>query len=123
MRSETQPKNGRVRPLVTRSNVSAAGTAAMVTPRITTVVFASIPNALAKLVNWVMTMRPPVDIIDIITNISQNTGDLSISPGATPGASVVAEPATSSARGERNSNAPSNPTTAKIMPNAKSVCW
>ena len=80
--SDTQPKNGRVKPLVMRSKVSANGIAASVTPRMTTVVVASMPNALAKLVNCVITMRPPVDIIDIMTNISQNTGVFSISSGA-----------------------------------------
>ena len=53
----------------------------MVMPRMTTLVLASMPKALAKLVNCVMTMSPPVDIIDIITNMSQNTGDFSISRG------------------------------------------
>ena len=56
----------------------------MVMPRMVTLVVASMPNALAKLVNCVMTIRPPVDIIDIMTNISQNTGDRSISRGVAP---------------------------------------
>src|ERR1700693_6348403 len=81
MWSDTKPKNGRVRPLVMRSKVKAAGMAAMVAPRMVTVAVGPIPNALATLVNCVMTIRPPVDIIDIMTNISQNTGDRSISRG------------------------------------------
>ena len=82
MWSDNQPKNGRVNPLVMRSNVSAAGTAAMVIPKMTTDVVPSIPKALAKLVNCVMTISPPVDSIDTIPNSSQNTGDFSIYIGA-----------------------------------------
>ena len=78
MWSETQPKNGRVSPLVMRSTVSASGSAA----KPSTITLAT-PKSRANGANCEMIMRPPVDIMVIITNISQKTPVRSISPGAT----------------------------------------
>ena len=78
--SDTQPKKGRVRPLVMRSKVSAQASAA----EADTIVLVDAERR-AKLANCVITIRPPVDIIDIITNISQNTGVFSISAGRVAG--------------------------------------
>ena len=70
--SDTQPKNGRVSPLVKRSMVSARGSAAA--PQ--TSIFAT-PNSVAKLAICEMTISPDVDISVIITNISQKIGEAS----------------------------------------------
>ena len=43
----------------------------MVTPAMETRVLPSLPKACAKLLNCVMTINPPVDIIENIRNISQ----------------------------------------------------
>ena len=63
MWSETQPKNGRVRPLVTRDSVSDSGSAAM--PSTST---CATWYSLANGPTLDMTIRPQVDIIAIITN-------------------------------------------------------
>ena len=76
MWSETQPKNGRVNPLAIRCSVSANGSAAM--PAIST---SAMPKSFITGPNCDTTISPPVDIIVIIRNISQNTGVFSISPG------------------------------------------
>ena len=121
MRSDTQPKNGRVRPLVMRSMVSASGSAA----RPKTITLAT-PKSRAKAANCEMTIRPPVDIMVIMTNISQNTGVFSISAGMTSfadDASRRAAAALSSAVGMRIASAATAPTTPRMMPNTTSVCW
>ena len=69
MLSDTQPKNGRVSPLVRRSTVSASGNAA----RPNTMTLAT-PKSRENAANCEMIIRPPVDIIVIMKNISQNTG-------------------------------------------------
>ena len=76
IRSETQPKNGRVNPLVIRSNVSANGNAAI--PKIVT---SAMPKLRMTGANCEITIRPPVDIMVIMTNSSQNTGVFSIAAG------------------------------------------
>ena len=78
IRSDTQPKKGRVNPLSRRSTVSANGRAA--SPRTRT---SATPKSRAKLAKFDVTMRPPVDIMVIITNISQKIGVFSIWAGAT----------------------------------------
>jgi hypothetical protein len=82
IRSETQPKNGRVRPLVNRSKVRASGSAAI--PYTVTEVM---PKSLAKAPICEITISPDVDISVNITNISQKTVDRSIADGPTPAAS------------------------------------
>src|ERR1051326_1287726 len=93
IRSDTKPKKGRVRPLVIRSNVRANGSAAM--PKIVT---SAIPKLRVNGANCEITIRPPVDIIVIMTNSSQNTGVRSIMPGETPAATET-EAAGSTASG------------------------
>src|SRR6202171_3251496 len=66
IRSDTQPKKGRVKPLVKRSIVKASGNAAM--PKM---VASVMPKSFEKDAICEMTMRPDVDIIVIMTNISQ----------------------------------------------------
>ena len=61
--SDTQPKNGRVNPLVTRDRVSDSGSAAM--PSTST---CATLNSLANAPTLSTTIRPLVDIIVIITN-------------------------------------------------------
>ena len=61
--SETQPKNGRVRPLVNRDSVSDSGSAAM--PRTSML---ATPKSLANGPTLETTIRPEVDIMLIITN-------------------------------------------------------
>ena len=84
MRSETQPKNGRVRPLVMRSIVSAKGSAAR--PNTSTLVT---PKSRENEANCEIIISPPVDIMVIMRNISQKTCVFSISRGATSFADVV----------------------------------
>ena len=71
-----------------------------------------------------ITISPPVDIIDIITNINQNTGDLSIVIGGYPTSFVasVACPIILSSDGGLSINAPINPITPKIAPKTTKVC-
>ena len=113
--SEIQPKKGRVRPLQIRSMDSARGTAAdpktSALPR---------PKSVAKLLKFETTIRPPVDIIVIMTNISQKIGDRSITPGATPVFSSAPE-RTSVVFGTRNSSAATVPMTPRIRPKVSSV--
>ena len=77
IRSETQPKKGRVAPFATRSMVRASGSAAM--PN--TVVAGPMPNPLAKTAICEMTIRPPVPTMVIIRNSSQNAGVANICAG------------------------------------------
>ena len=79
MRSDTQPKKGRVRPLQTRSIESASGTAAA--PKTSALLW---PKSTAKLLKFETTIRPPVDIMVIMTNISQKIGERSMAPGVAP---------------------------------------
>src|SRR3984893_14664041 len=79
IRSDTQPKNGRVNPLVIRSNVKASGNAPI--PKM---VASAMPKSLEKDAICEMTMRPDVDIIDIIKNINQKTGVFNIPPELSP---------------------------------------
>jgi hypothetical protein len=68
-------------------------------------------------------MSPPVDIIDIITNISQNTGDLSIMIGAYPTSFVASvERPVILSDGDLSINAPINPMIPKIAPKTTKVC-
>jgi len=83
--SDSQPKNGRVKPLVMRSTVKANGNAA----RPNTRTFAT-PKSREKAANCEMIINPPVDIIVIIANSSQNTGARSICRGATSRDRVIA---------------------------------
>ncbi len=76
MRSDTQPKNGRVRPLVMRSIDSAKGSAGRPKTR-----ESARPQSREKAPNWEMTIRPELAIIVIMTNISQKIGVRSISAG------------------------------------------
>ena len=75
--SDTQPKNGRVNPFVIRSKVSASGSAAI--PK---TMASATPKSRAKLAKFDTTISPPVDIIVIMTNMSQKSGVFSISVGA-----------------------------------------
>ena len=119
MRSDTQPKKGRVRPLVMRSTVSASGSAA----RPHTMTLAT-PKARENAANCEITIRPPVDIIVIMTNISQNTLVLSMSLGATlrDDAMIAGACKTSLVVGERMASAASAPTMPRMMPNTTKVC-
>src|ERR1700688_2181554 len=73
IRSDTQPKNGRVNPLVTRSSVKASGNAPI--PKM---VALARQKSLEKDAICEMTMSPDVDIIVIIKNMSQKTGVFNI---------------------------------------------
>ena len=76
MRSDTQPKNGRVSPLVKRDSVSDSGSAAMpITSTSATL------NSFANGPTFETTMRPEVDIMLIMMNSSQKIGLCSISRG------------------------------------------
>ena len=118
--SETQPKKGRVRPLVIRSKVSAKGSAAK-----PNTIASATPNSLAKAANCATTIRPPVDIIAIMANISQKSGLRSISAGATSRAALAALSAgmagVSPAFGVRRPRAAATPMTAMTAPNTNSV--
>ena len=113
--SDTHPKIGRVSPLAMRSIDSARGTAAVpntsVLPR---------PKSVAKLLKFDTTMRPPVDIMVIMTNISQKIGERSIVAGVAPVFSSVPE-RTSVVRGTRRSKAATVPIAPRIRPNVRSV--
>ena len=120
MRSDTQPKNGRVRPLQKRSIVSASGRAAK--PHTASL---AMPKSPANAPICDVTIRPEVDIIDIIANISQKTGlrsmdAVSMSRSAAPLASRVGAAATGGARRPRAARTPTAP---KIRPNFSSVAW
>ena len=118
--SDNQPKNGRVRPLVMRSTVSASGNAA--TPN--TMTFAT-PKSREKAANCEMIINPPVDIIVIMPNSSQNTGWRSIWRGATSREPVItgAGGNTSLPFGSRIPSAAAAPMRPRMMPNTVSVCW
>ncbi|MGO9476208.1 MAG: hypothetical protein ACLPWS_22830, partial [Rhodomicrobium sp.] len=85
IRSDTQPKKGRVKPLVMRSKVKAAGMAAMVTPKMVTAVVPPMPKDCTKLLNCVITMRleffdhaedaAPARVIDL-DSARNRTGDV-----------------------------------------------
>ena len=75
--SDSQPKKGRVNPLSRRSTVSANGKAASPSTRMS-----ATPKSRAKLAKFDVTIRPPVDIIVIMTNISQKIGVFNIEAGA-----------------------------------------
>ena len=76
IRSDSQPKNGRVRPLVIRSSDSASGSSG--SPN--TMRFA-MPKSRVNAAICEVTINPAVDIIVIMTNISQKIGVRSISSG------------------------------------------
>src|SRR2546428_12719567 len=69
--SDTQPKNGRVRPLANRSIDSARGRAGK--PKTKT---SAMPKSRGNAPICETTMRPPVDIMALMTNLSQKTGGL-----------------------------------------------
>ena len=119
MRSEIQPKNGRVSPLVMRSIVSASGNAAK--PKRTNLVT---PKSRENEANCEMIISPPVDIMVIMKNISQNTFVRSISRGATSFDEVMTETggSLSSACGMRIASAATAPTMPRINPNTTRVC-
>jgi hypothetical protein len=66
-----------------------------------------------------VTMSPPVDIMVIITNISQKIGVFSILAGATssPCVRVAAGTETSPGRGSRRPSAARTPTLPRMTPN------
>ena len=70
-----------------------------------------------------VTINPPVDIIVIMTNISQKIGVFSILAGATsfPCARMVAGAAASPARGSRRPSAARTPTLPRMTPNTVNV--
>src|SRR6185312_8365050 len=74
--SETQPKNGRVNPFVTRDSVNDSGNAAM-----PSTITCATPNSRANGPTFDVTIRPDVDIMLIMRKSSQNTGFFSISCG------------------------------------------
>src|SRR5205823_12434344 len=110
----------RVRPLVMRSTVSASGNAA----RPNTMTFAT-PKSREKAANCEMIINPPVDIIVIMPNSSQNTGWRSIWRGATSREPVItgAGGNTSLPFGSRIPSAAAAPMRPRMMPNTVSVCW
>ncbi len=118
--SDTQPNNGRVSPFVKRSIVNASGNAAI--PNTSTLVT---PKSAAKVAICEVTMRPDVDIMVIIANISQKSGVFKVCDGRKfVTAGVEAEPgraAASCAGGTRKPCEASRPTTANPMPNIQSV--
>ena len=118
MRSDTQPKNGRVRPFVTRSKVSAKGSAAM--PKMTT---SATPNSRMTGANCDVTIRPPVDIIVIMTKSSQKSFVFSMSRGATSRTldATLGAGATNSAGGACMKRPASAPTRPSTMPKVRSV--
>ncbi len=76
IRSDSQPKNGRVRPFVIRSSDSASGSSG--SPN--TMAFA-IPKSRVNAAICEVTINPAVDIIVIMMNINQKIGVRSISAG------------------------------------------
>src|SRR5207302_1763910 len=91
--SESQPKNGRVSPLVMRSTVSASGSAA--SPNTITL---ATPKSRENAANCEMIISPPVDIIVIMPNRSQNTGVLSIERGSASFAPAVIDASADAAK-------------------------
>ena len=81
------------------------------------------PKSRAKLAKFDVTMRPPVDIMVIITNISQKIGVFSILAGATlfPRACDAAGARISSGRGSRRPSAARTPTPPRMRPNTTKV--
>ena len=73
MLSETQPKNGRVRPFSTRSIESANVSAGSVSPMMLTGISA-ILKSLAIGASCAVAIRPPAPTSTNITYITQNTG-------------------------------------------------
>src|SRR5213080_4977422 len=78
IRSDSQPKNGRVRPLVIRSSDRASGSSG----RPNTIALA-IPKSRVNAAICEVTINPAVDIIVIMTNISQKIGVRNMSAGRT----------------------------------------
>ena len=88
-RSEIHPKNGRVAPFVMRSSESANGSTG--SPNTSA---PPMPKSRVKAPICEVTIRPVVDIIVIIANISQKIRVPSISTGVTSiGAVAVTSPA------------------------------
>ena len=81
MWSETQPKNGRVTPLRTRSNDRAKGRAAIVRPNRDTGTLATLKST-AIGPSCAVAISPPMASIVIITYKTQNAGVFSTSSGA-----------------------------------------
>ena len=78
--SDTQPKNGRVRPFRMRSMLNAKVSAGMVRPmRLTGV--SAILKSLAMGASCAVAMRPPAAIMMNMMYMTQKTGVLSISSG------------------------------------------
>lgn len=116
IRSDTQPKNGRVSPLQNRSIVSASGSAAM--PHTTSWVM---PKSAANTPICDVTISPDVDIRLIITNISQKIGVLSMSVGATSRSPRTTLAAVSVTGGDFSPSAAMMPITPRINPQRISV--
>ena len=93
----------------------ASGSAAR--PQTTALVM---PNSPANAAICEVTISPDVDISVIITNISQNTGERSISAVEVPGASRIA---TADTGAGFSPSAATRPTSAKIAPYCSSVIW
>src|SRR5262245_3925283 len=70
MWSETQPQNGRQRPLMTRSAASAKGRASTVQPKILTDVLSTL-KSLAIGASCAVAIRPPVATMVIMKYMSQ----------------------------------------------------
>ena len=99
--------------------VSASGNAA--SPNTTTL---ATPKSRENAANCEMIIRPPVDIMVIMKNISQNTGLRSIWPGGVPAfaASAGGGGNTSADVGIRIASAAAAPTTPRMRPNTTRVC-
>ena len=78
--SETQPKNGRVRPFSMRSMLRAKVSAGSVMPIRLTGISATL-KSLAMGASCAVAIRPPAAIMMNMTYITQKTGVLSISSG------------------------------------------
>jgi len=70
-----------------------------------------------------VTIRPEVDIIDIIANISQKTGLRSIDAVSRSAAPLASRVGAAAAGGARRPRAASTPTAPRIRPNLSSVAW
>ncbi len=104
-----------------RSSVSASGKAAM-----PITVTEATPKSLAKVPICEMTIRPEVDIMVIIANISQKSGVRSICFGVAPftaAAVFFTKDALQPAGGRLSTSAAATPTMAIPRPKRCSVWW
>ena len=98
-----------------RSIDSASGTAAA-----PNTIALLCPKSTAKLLKFDTTMSPPVDIMVIMTNISQKIGERSMAPGVAPLWSSRLE-RTSVESGSRSSRPATRPIAPRMKPNTSSV--